>query len=161
MRIHLHRNYRGVVTNEETLTQGVHDVDETLGQYLVENGHARVVMSDGHGDTHIIAEALATGQLDNEDDVVLGDDLIDDVVSDKAMEYHNESDIEVTVDDVQVTVDGVQATVEYELTTAKTREWYLGHYKRIYGKPAPSNITDETLRDRVENPPDDTPDTNG
>lgn len=36
------------------------------------------------------------------------------------------------------------------------REYYLELYEDIYEKTAPSNISDDTLRQRVENPPSDT-----
>lgn len=35
--------YRGNPTNDEYLPRGVHQVDDTLADYLVEHGHARFV----------------------------------------------------------------------------------------------------------------------
>ena len=43
MKINLLHRYSGVLTNERKLQAGIHDLDETLAKYLVDNGHAEYV----------------------------------------------------------------------------------------------------------------------
>lgn len=40
MRIRLLHSYSGALTNEKRMAEGEHDVTDTLGNYLVDNGHA-------------------------------------------------------------------------------------------------------------------------
>lgn len=41
----LHR-YQSAATNEEPLQSGDHELDDSLAQYLVDNGHAIVIESE-------------------------------------------------------------------------------------------------------------------
>lgn len=109
MRIQITQFYQNV--NGVKLPPGIHDVQPTLGQYLIDTEQAVAVVTDGRDNTDTIAEALMTGQLE--------------------------------VEDSSVNVDGFD------------RDYYLELYEDIYEKSAPSNISDDTLRQRVENPPSD------
>lgn len=116
MQIHLTKHYRNI--RGVYLEPGVHEVDATLGQYLIDNDHASVVDATPH---------IRLTQVDEPE-----------IIS---------------------TSDGVSATIELDVKF--DREYYIAEYEAIYGRAVPSNISDATLQDRVENPPNDTPDTNG
>jgi len=43
MKINLLHRYQSAATNEEALQAGEHDLDDTIAQYLIDNGHAVIV----------------------------------------------------------------------------------------------------------------------